>query len=342
MNKGENKSAVRVIILFVILMVVFTVFIFVYFHRQTMLLSQDNDTGPVYEHHYAYICDDTDSNMYKDIYREAGSSATEIDGYIEYMGKNLTEDYNRNELFKIAVYAGMDGIIFQADESEKTKELINWANEMGTPVITVGRDSASSERKSYVGFGYYDMGQNYGNQILKIDSGEEMDVLILMSPDAANTSQNIIYQGIMDTLNKAAVLDRIKLDTMAISDTSAFGAEEEISSLIMNGELPDIIVCLNEINTTCVCQALVDYNHVGDTQVFGFYTNSTILSSIEKKIITATVTVDTKQMGRYCIDAISEYEKYGYVNEYMPADIVVINSDNVTEYIETDEEGENE
>ena len=125
---------------------------------------------------------------------------------------------------------------------------------------------------------------------------------------------------------------------MAISETTTFSAEESISSLIMGEEeLPDIIVCLNELYTTCAAQALVDYNRVGETTVYGFYTNSTILSGIEKKIITATVTVDTKQMGRYCVDAIREYEDFGFVNEYMPADIEVITAENVGSYLDKEE-----
>ena len=39
-------------------------------------------------------------------------------------------------------------------------------------------------------------------------------------------------------------------------------------------------------------------------------------------------------MGRYCFDAMREYERYGFVNEYMPADIEVITPDNVSKYLE--------
>ena len=339
MNKGENKKTLRVIIVFVALMAAISVFIVVYFRQQTKQLTFLSDENEDYVHHYAYICDDRDDNMYNSIYSEAVSASYGSGSYIEFMGKNLTEDYDSAELLKIAVYSGMDGIIFQADESQKTKELINWADEMGVPVITVGRDNASSQRKSFVGFAYYELGQTYGAQILGHSISRGTDVLVLVSPDANNTSQNITCQGIMDTLKKADALEKINLRTMAVSDTSAFGAEETISSLIMADELPDIIVALSEVSTTCLCQALVDYNHVGDTMVYGFYTNSTILSSIEKNIISATVTIDTKQMGRYCVEALSEYGTYGYVNEYMPADIYVINSENVDGYLSGREEG---
>lgn len=338
MNKGDKKKTLRVIIVFVVLMAAISVFIIVYFNLQTSRLMINGDAESDYSHHYAYICDDRDDNMYNAIYAEAVNESFGSGRYIEFMGKNLTEDYTSAELFKIAVYSGMDGIIFQADETQKTKELINWADQMGVPVITVGRDNASSQRKSFVGFAYYELGQTYGAQILGHEIGKGTEVLVLTSSDANNTSQNITCQGMIDTLNKANALEKINLKTVAVSDTSAFGAEETISSLIMGDDLPDIIVALSEVSTTCVCQALVDYNHVGDTQVYGFYTNDTILSSIEKNIISSTVTVDTRQMGRYCVEALSEYDSYGYVNEYMPADIYVIDSKNVNEYYDIGKE----
>ena len=121
---------------------------------------------------------------------------------------------------------------------------------------------------------------------------------------------------------------------MAVPDTSAFGAEESISALIVrNDKLPDVIICLNEIYTTCVCQALVDYNRVGESVVYGFYENSTILSSISKNIIYATITMNTRQMGSYCIEALKEYEESGYINEYMPVDVRVVTADNIDDYL---------
>ena len=235
---------------------------------------------------------------------------------------------------ELSIDAGVDGIIINAGESEAMGELIGRADEKGIPVITVGSDNTSSARKSYVGFGYYDLGVNYGKELLKSATDEKKTVLVLMSPDAEDSSQNIIFQGIRETIERSDATGSFKLETMAVPDTSAFGADESISALIMrDDELPDVMICLNEIYTTCVSQALVDYNRVGQTIVFGFYENSTILSAIEKNIIFATVTMDTGQMGRYCIEALKEYEETGYVNEYIPADIRVITADNIDEYL---------
>ena len=320
-------------------MILVTAACIIYFRKQVKLLPEYKSATAEYNHHYAFICSDSSDNFYNSVYESARETAEMNKDYLEFMGKNLAVTYTKYELMEIAIDAKVDGIIVEAEESDTMTDLIDQANAAGIPVITVGADDTSSKRQSFVGFGYYDLGQNYGKQILKNVKDENQEVLVLMSPDAADSSQNIIFQGMKETIDKSDNSKYFTLTTMAIPDTSKFGAEEMISSLMMDeSKLPSMIVCLNEINTTCACQALVDYNRVGDTSVYGFYTNSTILSSIQKNIITATVTVNTSQMGKYCIEALQEYEDYGYVNEYMPADIEVVTADNAGAYIKSQEE----
>lgn len=336
MKISNNKNwHTTFIVISIALMILVTAACIFYFRRQVSLLPEFKGEPTTYKHHYAFICADPTDNFYNSIYSYANQTAQMDGDYLEFMGKNLAVHYTKNELMEIAIDADVDGIVVEADENGSMTSLIDQANSKGIPVITIGTDDTSSKRQSYVGFGYYDLGQKYGKQILRSVKDEKQEVLVLMSPDAADSSQNIIFQGMKDTIDKSDNSKYFSLKTLAIPDTSKFGAEEKISSLMMDDTtLPPMIVCLNEIDTTCACQALVDYNRVGDTQIYGFYTNSTILSAIQKKIITATVTVNTSQMGKYCIEALGEYEDYGYVNEYMPADIEVITADNVNNYID--------
>ena len=325
--------------IFLALMAGVSIISVVLFNARTGNIRRLSTNETNYDRHYAFISSDSEDNFYTAVF-EAARESFEADGdYLEFMGKNLNTPYSRYDLMKIAMGARLNGIFVESDDSEEMKELIGRADTLGIPVITMGVDNTSSKRKSFVGFGYYDVGQNYGKELLKQIHDDPQTVLILMDQGSENAAQNIIFQGIRDTIDKSGNMKYFKLRTLAISDAYTFGAQESISSLIMGEEeLPDIIICLNELYTTCVAQALVDYNRVGETSVYGFYTNHTILSGIEKNIITATVTVDTKQMGKYLAEAIQEYESYGFVNEYMPADIEVITAENVGGYLNAGEE----
>ena len=339
----RNNKLVIYILLFTTVFILVNIGLVVYYRGSIFKILAEAEKGSHIGKHYAFICENSQDEFYKAIFEGASKEAEAEEDYLENMGGNLVVTHDKFELMELSIDAGVDGIIVNAGESETMKELIDRADSEGIPVITVGSDNTSSARRSYVGYGYYDLGINYGKEILKKATDEEKEVLILMSPDAEDSSQNIIFQGIKETIERADASGSFHLATMAVPDTSAFGAEESISALIMREEkLPDMIICLNEIYTTCVCQALVDYNRVGDSLVYGFYENSTILSAIRKNIIYATVTMNTDQMGRFCIEALREYEESGYVNEYMPADIRVVTADNIDDYLREKSEDEDE
>ena len=131
------------------------------------------------------------------------------------------------------------------------------------------------------------------------------------------------------------------MSQVSINDSNAFAAEEAIRDLFMGEEVPDIIICMNELNTTCVYQAVVDYNKVGQVNILGYYDSDTIIRGIDRNVIYATVSIDTEQMGAFCIDALTEYNELGYTSQYFTADVKLINKDNVSAYLgggEDDEE----
>ena len=336
-----NKRLAIILIVFIAVVTAVTVGGVISFGNKMFRVFDNDSRDGITGNHYAFVCENIQDGFYGSVFEGARREAEDRGDYLENIGSNLAYSRDKYELMELSIDAKVDGIIVDAGESDAMRELIDRADAEGIPVVTVGGDNTSSARKSYVGFGYYDLGVNYGKELLKSASDEQKRVLVLMRPDAEDSSQNIIFQGLKETIERAGASASFKLETMAIPNTSTFGAEERISALIMrDGELPEIMICLNEIFTTCVCQALVDYNKVGQTVVYGFYENSTILSSIQKNIIYATVTMNTDQMGVYCIEALKEFEETGYVNEYLPADIIVVTADNLDEYLSEKERGQ--
>ena len=50
-------------------------------------------------------------------------------------------------------------------------------------------------------------------------------------------------------------------------------------------------------------------------------------------MIYATISIDTMQMGSFCVDALTEYNTLGNTSQYFIADIALINRENVSKYI---------
>jgi ribose transport system substrate-binding protein len=90
------------------------------------------------------------------------------------------------------------------------------------------------------------------------------------------------------------------------------------------------------MDTTCAFQAIVDYNKVGQIDIIGYYDSEIILRAIDLKIIHSTMTINARQMGAYCVDAMSEYYKTGRVSDYYSIPISVINQKNIKHYLKVE------
>lgn len=162
-------------------------------------------------------------------------------------------------------------------------------------------------------------------------------VTLLVNPFANSLDQNILYSGIQETIEQERGNTVVELSQQSVDDTNAFSVEESVRDIFMGGDIPDILICLNELNTTCAYQAVVDYNKVGTVSILGHYVSDTILNAIDRGVIYATVDIDTAQMGAFCIDALQEYHDLGYTSQYFTADISLITRDNVDEYLQGEE-----
>lgn len=359
MEKKNHKLTIILIVLTVIMLIA-TVLSLAYF-RKLITDNQDimEEFYTEYERQYVLITNDIDDTFWDSVYEEMKSVGELSGAYVERLGRNLSMDYSKSDLMEIAIDSHVDGIILEADESDETTKLIYRANSEGIPVVTLMSDCIGSTRKSYVGISNYNLGSEYGNLIKtatkeirqrKSKEAEQGDqspiepvkVLILMDKNTIDTSQNIIYSAIQETLTKEGMDEtQVTIQTVGISSDGAFSSEESIRDIFQNEEYqPNVIVCLNELNTTSVYQTIVDQNKVGQITIIGYYDSDTILRAVERNVIYATITVNTKQMGSYCVEALDEYLDTGYVSEYFSVDFTLIDANNIKSYIEDGEEHE--
>jgi ribose transport system substrate-binding protein len=90
---------------------------------------------------------------------------------------------------------------------------------------------------------------------------------------------------------------------------------------------------MEEVDTECACQAIVDYNKVGDITIIGSYSSDIILGAVKKNLAALTVAMDTDQLGKQCVQALHEYQDMGYVNNYYSVDLNIIDKNNVSSYL---------
>ncbi len=288
-----------------------------------------------YKKHYALITGTGNDGFWNTLYESARDEGEKKDIYVERFGARLALQYDRNDLLKLAIQAQVDGIIVPGDEDKETVALIDEAVNSGIPVVTVLNDSTGSARQCFVGNNNYDLGQEYGKQIEALVREKETDrqkapvrVLVLLDEARLDISQNLILLGIRETLDQRLGDDnRVQVETVPVDNTREFSSEESIRDIFLDDEkLPDIMVCLSELHTRCAFQAAVDYNKVGIVEILGYYDSQTVLEAVAKDIIHATIAPNTDQMGRFCVQALDEYQQTGYTNGYMAVETSLITS----------------
>lgn len=329
-----NNRQLVILAIIVIIMTVITIFSLIYIRKQMGDMQQKSQPYVEYRRHYAFITEFFEENFWSEVYDGAKRFGEGENVYLEWIGQGMDIDYSKEDLLKTAIASKVDGIILEGEESEEIRTLINLAAGEGIPIVTVMTDSYDSKRQSFVGIGSYDLGREYGRQIIRIATKDTKDVLILMNAASKDSGQNIIYNGMQETLANEGNHLSLDIEILAISEDIPFSDEEAIRDIFLNREkLPDIIICLNEKNTVSAYQAAIDYNLVGEVDILGYSVTDTILNAIHRKVVAATVAVDAVQMGIRSMKALDEYVETGHVSDYVTMDVYTVTSNNIKRYL---------
>ena len=305
--------------------------------------AQDDGSEKTYSRYYAMICDDRESSFWQHVYQGAVEAAGDGDCYVEFFGSELSSELTTQELMDMAISSRVDGIMVLGNEREDMTELIDRAALRGIPVVTMYTDNADSKRCSFVGVSAYSIGREYGRQIINAvndrmrltpeESPRVNKVTVLFDNSNLLYDHNLILSGIGDVLSREAADLSFVTESAAVDDVSPFSVEESIRDIFMKEEIPDVLVCLSELDTTCAYQALIDHNLVGSVYILGYHDSEKILNAINRSVVYSTLAVDTAEMGRHCFEALEEYAQSGNTSQYFSTDVTMIDRNNVSAYM---------
>lgn len=352
LKRFSTQRAITVYMITFLIVITASVVIAVYFSGTVK--SHTDTNRATYDKYYVMISPFREQDFWKSVYDGAYEYGKNDGVMVEMFGNNLEEDYSAAELMEIAIASKVDGIILYADETEEMTKLIDKAAANDIPVVTVYGDNSHSERCCFVGIGSYNLGREYGKQVIKIAQENELsnttvsthmndklDVVALMNSSVDNANQNLVWSGLQSAVtNDNTTETQINLSMISVDNRNNFTAEESIRDIFKGEEIPDVIICLDESNTASVYKAVVDYNCVGNVNILGYFVSDSILKGISRKVIYSTMSVDTMQMGASCVNALEEYQTYGNTNQYLMVDISLIDRNNVDEYLVETEEAE--
>ena len=334
-DKGYRGILIATVVLGVLLLLIVAFSIFFFYKRIAGTKGLMSDEAHEYDSYYVLITDSPNTDFWQSVYQGAVAEAEKHNAYVELLGENLEQSYSKADLLNIAINSNVDGIIIEGDDDNDTVKLLLKAKEEGIPVVTVSDDNMECKRISYIGVSSYNLGKEYGEQLVKYVKENVPDTcrtMVLMDDTFTSNSQSIILTAINEVIEDEDLADKITLSSHVVSSNKDYAAEEDIRDIFVGENShsgPDVVICLSEKNTLCVYQTVVDYNKVGNVEIFGYYLSPVIKDAIDKEIIRSSIVVDTDQMGRRSIEAMNEYKESGYVSEIYLIDTDLVSKDNL-------------
>lgn len=315
--------------------------IWIYFQKTLDQVDLGEGEGAAgYEKHYLMISGEENTLMWDSIYESASEAARDADAYVELIAPQRESTYTKADYLRIGIASKVDGIILEADGSKEEQHLITEALKDGIPVVTVMTDDTATSRISFVGLNSYQMGSAYTEQIQGMLKEKGSTSVMFLSTSSSKTQEtNLVYSQVKKELeSRKKPGQMVDLTEYCVDSSADFDTEEFVRDMFVSDEsLPDVIVCMDEIVTECVCQALVDYNQVGNVKVIGYYYSNVTLNAIDKGIISSAIALDMEEIGRYSVNALDEYISFGHSNNYYSVNQHVITKENTGEYRTEDE-----
>ncbi len=295
--------------------------------------SKKAGEGKPYHAHYVLIAESMEDRQWETLYQEMKEQGAASGIYVECLNRTFPQEYTREDYLKIAVSMQVDGIILEGEDDQKLNGLVDQAVDRKIPVITLMTDCEGSKRQCFIEMGKYNLGREYARQIIETVTKDTQKVLVLVHSVKKDNSQNLILGGIRDTLKNEGNHLNLELETQVV-ENSEFDSAQMIRQRILSGsDIPDILICLNDQDTTSVYQVLADYNMLKTVKLIGTSTEDLILNGIRKGSVLSVIQPDAAQAGRKCLEALENYRENGHVSDYMALDAKVIHEENVKEYL---------
>lgn len=212
---------------------------------------------------------------------------------------------NLIELMKymdIAIASKVDGIIVQAMDGPEFIEKVQKATEKGIPVITVGMDSPTSLRKTYVGPDHMQEGELIGSQIrLQMKDGGQ---ICLVSGGKMSSTEKLRLEGVQRVLAGQPSFQLI----IEEGNDDELNLSKQTVSRVLN-RYPELreFVGLNAEAGVGIAQALNERGRGNSDRIYAFDDTPELREFVDSGRITSTLVNDNTAIGEKSMKLIKQW-----------------------------------
>lgn len=329
---GETRS---LIIGITVLLFSFAAIFAVHFSREKFSGKFEETAA---EYHFIMVSKGVTDPFWQEVYSGAKAAAAECGAVVELDGPAIEDADEELSSLDRAIAARVDGIITHVTDAALAVKYIDKAEKKGIPVFAVGTDAPTSKRQSFIGINSYNLGLEWGKQVIAAADGQPAEVVMLSSRNDSNedsdgsaTAEGLMYSGVVNALKD---YPEIVVRSSKVDRNDPFGTEKVIKNLLREEPGINIVLCTTADETVSAAETLITLNKVGKVRLIGYHNSREILDYIKKGVLFATVYGDAYQMGYQSVKAMVELKKTGSTNLYITTPITVITEKNVSSFLE--------
>ncbi|MCM3628917.1 substrate-binding domain-containing protein [Paenibacillus glycanilyticus] len=250
----------------------------------------------------ALISQELDNPFWRSVEQGALEAAGQFHMELQYMGPFRINAEEQMKLLEKAIASKMDGIILQGIGSEQDRQLIEKANALGIPVITVDTDEPGSKRLAYVGTNNTHAGEEMGRLIAEGNKETSGAIGVLVgSKEAAN--QRLRLEGFQSVI---ATYKGLSIAEVRSSNISRLQAAQQAEQMLK--EHPEIIylVGFSSLDGIGMAEA-VARTRPGGVKIYAFDNLEDTLAAIGNKEIVSSIVQKPSQMGYKAVAILNDY-----------------------------------
>jgi len=296
-------------------------------------LEMINQDYSYYEKNYSenfILIKKESNNYYWDAIEKSIVENSENDrSVIEILDESKTNLISQNELLELAIISKPDGIIISGFDSKAMETNLIDASEQEIPIVFINDEGTNTLRNAYVGPNNYQRGQMAIQELIR--ANKEYNVLII--DEYGPEESNLVIDGMISEINN---YENIELSMIQESSDYRFDLNNNIREIISQNPEINVIIGTSIYHGSSIAKSIIEMNRVGDIEIVAFDRSKETLNYIKRGVIKATLFTDGETIGKEAINTLKTIVSDEFILDVYYVPTVIVNSENIDDYLEGD------
>ncbi|MCJ7840486.1 substrate-binding domain-containing protein [Lederbergia sp. NSJ-179] len=276
-----------------------------------------------YDYHFSLIVQEYNNPYLVELSKGAQEAARQNNISLEYRGPRQTNFEEHIKMIEKSIASKVDGIITQG-LSEDFIPVIQKAEEMGIPVITIDTDLKASGRKTYIGTDNYQAGFQVGLKVIEENQAKTKVGIIAGDLETNQHSQRV--EGFLDAVKSAT---HIEIAAIEASNLSNIQATEKTYQMLQDHPDIEVFFGTSAMDGQGIASAIDIYRPQRKIKVYAFDDLEENMELLKEGKLHAVIQQLPYDMGYESIRLMTQLKKGTTIETDHYTDVHILQKDDV-------------